>query len=185
MEAGTFGPAPGLPRPEGRDLRIFCALLRLIGEERWQGACYAASAILYILYRECGLDAALCVGEVGFGEIVTDHSWVELDRTVCDPAIHRGLCGQRLSPPVFRGRALHTAEPAPGRYGITRYGLGPVARSFPRVAVSDYMDRYPALEGGLWRYVAALGRAAGLEPDIPLLRAAYDRPAWQLRRGAG
>lgn len=191
MERNDCRTQPGLPAqcaesdPCGRDLRIFYGLLRLIRENRWQGACHAASAILYILYRECGMDAALCVGEVGFGEIVTDHSWVELDREICDPAIHCGPCGLCLSPPVFRGRELRTAGPAVGRYGIFRYGLGPVARSLPSTAVSEYMDRYPACEEGLWRYVTALGHAAGLDPDIGRLREKYDRPAWQYRRDGG
>ena len=132
-------------------------LMRYIEEHEWQGGCHAISSVLYVLLRECGVDAQLCIGEVRCGDLPTfDHSWA----TVADE-IYDLTCGisivsnTRIFGPVIAGVDVSTQEPTRVEYGIDGVGLDPQAEVVRKMRFGMYMDAYPESKNGLWDVVRA------------------------------
>lgn len=63
------------------------ASVELINEFDWAGACFATSAINYILLKEQGVVSTPRLGVVGIDGSIFDHAWIEIDDLIYDVAI--------------------------------------------------------------------------------------------------
>jgi hypothetical protein len=97
---------------------IFFALLDFIKFMNWRGACYPASVALTVLFREIGLNAVLCIGNVEFIDIRFTHSWVEVDGKIFDATIWMQGKHEVQNSPVVADRHLETGEKTTLLYGI-------------------------------------------------------------------
>jgi len=103
------------------DVRIansFCAMLELLLQTKWKGACHGTSTMFYVLLRELGYDANLCSGVISTNFWVTGHSWVELKGKVYDAACYFSAEDTPHLMPVFNGMSLDTMQATETAYGI-------------------------------------------------------------------
>ena len=111
---------------------VFFALLKIIDTLDWQGACYPTSAVLYVLFREMGLNAKLCVGNVASINGCITHSWVEVNDEIYDAAIWRQNYTMFQNAPVIASKHINTREDVTVLYGVDWIPLEP--------RVYDFMD---------------------------------------------
>jgi hypothetical protein len=157
-------------------------LLDFIHREDWQGACHASSTVLFSLLAAQGIEADICLGEVSFGKVYFDHSWVEVDGEIYDAAISNALVADLYFPPVFRGVDLSTAQPTVLRYGIpSGQGYDENAEWIRSVSVSDYMSMLPNHPQGLFGMVKLVGTAAGIRVNLATIRRYAGNAVWKER----
>lgn len=169
--------------PKGFKVRnSFCSLVDFIHREDWQGACHASTTVLFSLLSAQGIEADICLGEVCFGDIFFDHSWVEVDGEIYDAAISNTLVSGLFFPPVFRGIDLATAQPTELRYGIpSGQGYDASAEWIRSISVSEYMSAFPDHPQGLLGMAKAIGKSAGLRVNIATLEKCVSAAAWKER----
>ena len=203
IDALLYGADTILEKQPEKDLikRICSALLQHIFSppwdqgNMWTGACYATSAILYVLFCEIGLSPSPCIGVVSHPlGIKFDHSWIEVNGEVYDMAICCPLVGAMALPPVIRNRNAETGEFVQAIYGIKHdYGLDNGAIKILRKNIGAYMDGFsaflssnhpnytyifPEKVNGLWDIASDIGRIVGLTASVSLLRNKYGRDTW-------
>lgn len=141
-------------------VKAYFAVLKLISEEKWKGACHSSSSILYVMLKEYGINADLVIGEVKSAELVQpyDHSWIEIEGKVFDAAILEPLSNVKAHAPVFYSKNVTNQQEIDAKYGIKFLGLGMEAQQALNTNFVDYMDGFPA-EGGLWSVVESLSRS--------------------------
>lgn len=161
---------------------IFFSILKIIHEEKWEGACHATSAIMYVILNELKMNPQIYIGEVQYGNYIFDHSWIEIDNRVYDAAVSMGLNGNVMSPPIAADYSLGTLKKTDGKYGIKiGEGLAYPANQIKNMSISEYMNSFPNFDIGLWKIVNDIGIKLGLNFDIVVLREKYSTERWKVR----
>ncbi|MEC1261273.1 lasso peptide biosynthesis protein [Bacillus swezeyi] len=143
------------------------------------GSCHVSSAILFVILKELGYDAKLCLGVVRSGAFHFDHSWIEIDGKVYDSAINMGLQGVRMAEPVFAdyylesGQKMHDIEYGQEEGGTPDIGVATILK----IGFVRYMDDAPR-KNGLWSVVKKLGKEVHLKLNIQELRQKYRENQW-------
>lgn len=164
-------------------LRPYLALLNFIHASDWQGACHASCAVLYVLFREKGLDVQLCVGECKIGPHRFDHSWLTLDEFVFDAAISLPLDSGIPHAPTFNNVDLATGLTTNVEYGIgVDDNLDMFATGVAATPFLEYMSNFGGHKDGLWGLAKTIGDSAGLNLNVRLLREKYASTQWALKR---
>lgn len=162
--------------------RTLTVVLRYIEKRRWQGACHAVSAVIYVLLREQGVVAELCLGEVRRDRIVFNHSWIEIDGAVYDAAIVLTLDGEQFSAPVVRGADVQTGKASDVEYGFNSgQPDDPPTSMIRKTSFVAFLDGFPDHSYGLCGLAADLGLQLGLRLDVPELREKYADTRWLSR----
>jgi hypothetical protein len=166
-----------------RIARTMQAVYDLMEAVRWDGACHAISALMFVLLREQGVQATLRLGEVAFGDGHFDHSWIEINGAVFDVAIARPLDPVSGHSPVVGGRHVHDGQPTPLIYGAVS-GLPQDADAARRqnMQLGEYMDVFPEHPQGLWGVAVDVGAQLGLHASAHSLRQRYSHVEWSRRR---
>lgn len=151
----------------------FIHILAYIWLTGYQGACHSTSAALFIVLREQGLSPQLTVGEVGFGEMFFDHSWVELDGFIFDAAVSLPLPGGAApGGPVFASRSLDHTELTTLGYGDSS-GLGIGVDAKPAVERSLYEYSLIQPTPTIWSLASSVLAAMGRDVRVDTLKAKY------------
>lgn len=159
---------------------IFFSILKIMHKEKWEGACHATSSIMYVLLKELEMHPDLYIGEVKKGNIIFDHSWIQIDDKVYDAAISMGLEGRIISNPIIADYNIDTLKKVDVEYGVkTAEGLGYPANVIQNISIVDYMDKFPCYEDGLWKIVCDIGSELGINFDIAILRNKYSSVKWK------
>lgn len=171
---------------------IYFKLLNIIKKTDWQGGCHAISSIMYILFKEIGLNAVLCLGEVKYKNVVFDHSWVEVDNKIYDVAILNSLDNIKLYEPIINGFNISTKEKSEAIYGgAANQAQDYYANTVMKISIVDYMDGFPlkllfdkkmiddiknsydfSVEG-LWGFVIKTGKLVQLNLNVEQLKNKY------------
>lgn len=160
---------------------VSIAMLEIIKRKNWTGACHATSALMYIIYRECGVDVELCAGETKFGDFVFDHSWLEIDNKVYDMAIYAPLNNLvKASAPVVAGVNVQSLNLTQGRYGIYFEGLGGIGSFVINASIVDYFDSAP--DNMMWDMLRELANKANVTLDFNEVRTKYSSVKWTYKR---
>ncbi len=96
---------------------IYIAMLHIITELHWEGACHPSSSILYVLYKELGFNPTLKMGEVQIDHRYFDHSWVEIDGSIIDASLISPINKSLGLSPIFLDINLDTLENNQLTYG--------------------------------------------------------------------
>ena len=129
-----------------------------------------------------GVQSDICLGEVSFGSVYFDHSWVEVDGEIYDAAISNTLVVDLYCPPVFRGIDLSTAQPTVLRYGTpSGQGYDENALMIRSICVSDYMSMFPNHPHGLFGMTMLIGMAAGIYVNLDTIRRYAGSAVWKER----
>lgn len=162
--------------------KTLSVVLRFIDRTGWQGACHAASAVVYLLLCEQSVKAELCLGEAQHENIVFNHSWIEIDGEVYDVAIVQTLDGASRSAPVVKGINVETGQPADILYGVhSGQPDDPYAAMLRKTSFVDFLDGFPDHPSGLWGLAADLGGPLGLRLDSAGLRERHADSRWVSR----
>lgn len=162
--------------------KTYCAVLDFIHSNDWQGACHGSSAVLAVLLAAQGLQPILCLGEVCYGDIYFDHSWVEIDGEIFDAAISKTLIHGFAFPPVFRSHDLSSMLVTKLRYGKpSGQGYDSSAMWIRNTTVSDYMRAFPEHPDGLWGIAKAIGKTANIRATLASLKGYSDVLQWTER----
>ncbi len=130
---------------------ILIDLYKYMIEKEWIGACHATVSVLYVILKEEGFNPKLCIGEVKKGNIIFDHSWIELDNKVIDLAISMTLNnGEPMNSPVILDTNIDSLNKHEIIYGIDGNGLDIEALIALNSSFNDYMDNFPFHNDGLW-----------------------------------
>ncbi|MPM65084.1 hypothetical protein SDC9_111976 [bioreactor metagenome] len=159
---------------------IFFEMLKFIRKENWQGACHASSSVMYVLFKEIGLNPTLYVGEVRSENLSNpfDHSWIEIDDKIVDAAIFLGLNNFQAHAPILLNYNIDTVKLTASEYGIHYLGLDNVAQPLLSMPVVKYMDGFPSRPNGLWDIVAEVASSAGIKLDMQTIREKYVKAVW-------
>lgn len=179
----SFAERHAVKNPTGFKVRTtFCALLDFIHHEGWQGACHASSTVFYSLLAAQGIDSDMCLGEVSFGDVYFDHSWVEVNGEICDAAISNTLVSDVYFPPVFRGLDLSTAKPTLLRYGTpSAQGYDESAQWIRSISVLEYMGGFPNHPRGLFGITKMIAKSARIKVNLATVEKYASRAAWKER----
>lgn len=180
--------------PQNQEIStIYLGILDIIEKLNWEGACHATSSIMYILFKEIGLNPKLCIGEVCYNNLYFDHSWIELDNNIYDVSVYKELNGVKISEPIINGYNVKTKEKCKLVYGGNRiYNIDDYANRAMKISFIDYLnsfkleyiaterqiqsiddDIYDFSKEGLWGFVSSIGNRIGLDCDIELLKEKY------------
>lgn len=162
---------------------IFFSILEIIQNEKWEGACHATAAIMYVLFNELRMESQLCIGEVQYGDYIFDHSWIEINGRVYDAAVYMGLRGLLMSEPIIAGYNIDTLKKTEGKYAVSSVGGGLdfPAKVIKDKSISEYVDDFPFHEDGLWGMVSNIGVKVGIDIDVIELRKKYLSEGWKLK----
>lgn len=154
-------------------------LLEYIQINKWQGACHASCAALYVALNELGFSPILCAGEADADDFIFDHSWIELDGKIIDVAIAFPLTNVQTSNVVLFGKDIFTKAPSRIVYGTSRgRGLDADANIATTIPFTMYMNNFPDAPNGLWSVVEYLLQR---KIDIGAMRVKYASTKWQFR----
>jgi hypothetical protein len=168
--------------PTGFKVRnTYCVLLDFIHREDWQGACHASSTVFFSLLAAQGIESDICLGEMSFGKVYFDHSWVEVNGEIYDTAISNTLLSDVYFPPVFRGLDLSTIQPTLLRYGTSGQGYDENAQWIRSVSVPDYMSRFPNHPQGLFGITKLIAKSAGIRVNLATVEKCAARATWKER----
>jgi hypothetical protein len=171
--------------PNGfKTFNLFSSLLDFIHREDWQGACHASTTVLGSLLAVQGVTAEICLGEVCYGTVYFDHSWVEVDGSIYDAAISNTLIEGLYFPPVFRDIDLSSNLPTELKYGVpSGQGYDDNAQLIRGISVTDYMNAFPNHPQGLFGIAKQIGKSAGLQQlTISKLEKCASQITWKERR---
>lgn len=157
-------------------------LMFYLEKESWCGACYASSAILFVVLSELGLTPTLCIGETrsfatkrievdnypmlakllnpnynvtGYTKFF-DHAWITVNDKIIDLACAMGLDDLPVNAPVIFDIDIYSGEKyklEDINYGLYHSGLNDESKFIIESSFAEYMDNYPALRNGLWDIV--------------------------------
>lgn len=160
-------------------IKPFFSILKFIHKSDWQGACHASSAILYILFKEKGINAELYIGECQNGLIAFDHSWVEMEGKVFDAAISNTLVQGIAFPPVYYDIDLNTGDIKSTKYGVvTGQGYDSSVQMVKQVPFGDYMSGFPDYKNGLWGMLKDISGNAGMNLNVAKIKQKYHTTKW-------
>lgn len=170
--------------PRGAEIVRTCfAVLRLIQQKHWQGACHATTGVLHVLLLAQGVESRPCVGEARTPAFFFDHSWIEIDGAPYDMAVALPLDPSPPMPPVVKGVDVETGTPTVIQYGV-RSGIGDYAPAtfVKSMSFVGYMDGFPDHRHGLWDVAADLGATLGLRLQVAQMRSAHADTSWLIRQ---
>lgn len=167
---------------QGADVvkNVFYKMYEIQGREKWEGACHATSALMYIALKEAGIPVHLCLGQVEgpakCGWMSFDHSWIEVDNKVIDIAINSGLNGIVNSEPILYGKQIYSLKESEFIYGIPIKNLKQVALKITEMSITQYMN------GGnrLWNILEEICNYAGVNFDIEMMKKRYNDEYWKI-----
>ena len=169
------------PLEEAESIKsISFAVLDFIRRRNWVGACHATSAVMWILYKEFGVDAKLYLGEVKFDNSVFDHSWIEIDGAVYDLAISAPLLPLKISDPIVNGVDIGTLKPTHGEYGIYHNGLDNIGSHVLQLSVIEYMNGDP--NNLLWKILNEIAVKVGRPLNKDEITNKYSSARWEYKR---
>ena len=161
-------------------INTFFEILEFIHKNRWEGACHATSAILFILLKEQGIDAKLYIGECQYRSFVFDHSWVEINGEVVDAAISKTWIQGKSFPPVLRNIDLDTGEKTKIVYGVhSGQGYAQFASTIRDLPLYMYMDIFPYHPKGLWGFAKEIGTRIGIKTNLEKMKGKYCLTKWE------
>lgn len=159
--------------------------LSCINEHNWSGACFATSAINFILLSELGIKSELCLGvfsstsEDIFGIAKLrqyDHAWLEIDDRVYDVAITSGL---HINFPrsIVPIEGIRGNPPSCFKYGVNvDLDDGLYETISP---LSNFMAMSPSFSSiTYWELASILGKKIDLELDSKYLKSKYSKIPW-------
>lgn len=157
----------------------FEAVLTYIWRNKKPGACHDSSAVLFILLSELNLSPQLFIGEV-MAHRPFDHSWVEIDKKVIDPAVSypqpKSKGGEHVGGPVFLGIDLDTCDVSKLIYGNpSLHGLDSPADFIETLNLDEYSQYIEDEDGSesVWAMAKRIGNTIGLELNEAVLRSKY------------
>lgn len=153
---------------------VLCNLLKYLKASPYgMGACHTSSSVLQVALTELGFNPRLCIGEVKIPSfsLVFDHSWIELDTKVIDLAISMPLptLPFHLDPIILVTRD-QLKQKGIAEYGILKNGLNFTAKQIFNQPFSEYMDKFPGEQDGLWSVV---NKVLDTKENITTLRKKY------------
>ena len=152
--------------PDGEVLlRTFEVVLRYLVDNGLWGACHDSSAVLYMLLLEQGVKAELIIGEVHAEGMYFDHSWVEVDGLIYDPAVGfpRTEDGKYVGPSVFASRELAGLQVTTLGFGaVSPSGLRKTAQEVATFDLKRYEKGQPA-GTGIWDVAPRLAAKLGMK----------------------
>lgn len=151
-------------------LAVFKTALRFTWDTHLSGACHNMSAAMYVVLKELGLNATLCIGEVKAGTRLFDHSWVEFESKVFDVALSYPLehpSTRLIGGPTFFHTDLNTGKPTTLNYGVkSHHGMDEIARYVYSMSLADFADlqKNDGVDDIMlvWSIASHLARSAGL-----------------------
>ncbi len=164
---------------ENQTIKSYFSVIGHIHKHDWLGACHATSAILHIMLSEKGESSSLYIGECKNGNIIFDHSWVEIDGHVFDAAISNTLIQNVSFPPVYWGNDLNNGKRTNTEYGISSgEGYDTQAAEIKNTSFGQYMDAFPNHKDGLWGVAKEIASLAGLNLNMRRLKEKYSLTEW-------
>jgi len=152
---------------------IYIAMLHIIVELDWEGACHPSSSILYILYKELGFNPTLKMGEVQIDHRYFDHSWVEIDGSIIDASLISPINKSLGLNPIFLDINLDTLEHHQLTYGaVSSLGLSEFTEIIYHRPFHKYMNPFP-WGLGKWAYVEAISNYLELGINVHSLLSKY------------
>jgi hypothetical protein len=97
---------------------VFSSIIDLTLKIDWKGACHESCGAIHILLNESGINNSWCIGEVKFGNIYFDHSWIEINDEIYDISICNTLLPDVISGPVIRGLDIENNKPTTALYSV-------------------------------------------------------------------
>lgn len=163
-------------------LTTFLGLLTFLHQFDWQGACHASSAVFATLLGHQGLEVTVCLGEVSYGKIYFDHSWIEVDGKIYDVAISNTLIEGFAFPPVFCNTDLSTRKPTELMYGNpSGQGYDASASWIRNTSIAEYMGMFQGHPHGLFGIAHVVGRSIGLKLSVDEIRKQAHKLVWTER----
>ena len=160
---------------------VISRLNSYIKENKWQGACHASCAALYVALVELGFSPTLCAGEVDAKDFIFDHSWIELDGKIIDIAVASTLNDYNISNVVVFGTDIFTKKQTSLVYNTPRgRGLDLDANMATGIPFCIYMDNFPDAPKGLWSVVENI---LGHNLDLSVMHEKYRGTKWRVGKG--
>ena len=159
------------PTPHGEAVAsTFVAVLNMLDELDWQGACRASSAILHVALKHQGISTSIAMGEAAVARHAFDHSWVVLREGILDAAITIPERPEFALPPTILGLDGETMQTPRIVYGITSgQPIGPDASLVLGLPFYNFME----LELNLWAATASILARVGSMVEWQELRALH------------
>jgi len=117
---------------------------------------------MHILLSESGYNSIVKIGEVRIGNLVFDHSWIELDGKVLDVAIMNTLQDGIMFPPVFFGNSVASGKEVNYEYGVSN-ALDEIARRVLDMSIGRYIMEGESI--GSIEIMKDISSKAGFEYD--------------------
>ncbi|MED5100739.1 hypothetical protein AB1L07_18045 [Niallia alba] len=117
---------------------------------------------MHILLSESGYNSIVKIGEVRIGNLVFDHSWIELDGKVLDVAIMNTLQDGIMFPPVFFGNSVASGMEVNYEYGVSN-ALDEIARRVLDMSIGRYIMEGESI--GSIEIMKDISSKAGFEYD--------------------
>lgn len=144
-------------------LKVYTAALKWIVDNNYGGGCHDTSAAMYMVLRECGILADLCIGEVKTGDHFFDHSWVEVRGTIYDAAVCVPNPGGKTHPAVYASVDLQTGLASALVYGASSpTGYDDHTKFVVTDTIAEYASKARPGSVRLWDIAKAFGAGADL-----------------------
>lgn len=163
---------------ESKFKKAYLALFKYVVINRWQGACHASSAILFVVCKLLGIDAKLCVGEAGLYGGAFDHSWVEINNKVFDIAIAMPLNSDFTRGPVFDGFDLTNQIESDVLYGVYFSGLSDETKTIVSNNLYTYFKSSP--NNFLYNVLEHICKEANISINIDSLKEKLKKWTWEI-----
>lgn len=163
---------------ESKFKKAYLALFKYVVINRWQGACHASSAILFVVCKLLGIDAKLCVGEAGLYGGAFDHSWVEINNKVFDVAIVMPLNIDFARGPIFDGFDLTNQIDSDVSYGVYFSGLCDETKTIANNNLYTYFKSSP--DNRLFVVLKNVCNEAKISFQIDLLENKLKKWGWEV-----
>lgn len=173
-------------------ITIYFELLKIVELSDWKGGCHSISLMLYILLKEIGVNAELCIGEVKVNDIIFDHSWVEVNNEIFDIAISNPLDSVFSHNPVFMGHDINNNNKITALYGVNsnfprdsnRINVSTwstlsyiedftLDKIFDDLKIEELKYSYDFEACGLWGFISHISKLLDLNFDISQMRLKY------------
>lgn len=167
---------------QGSDIvkKVFYKMYEIQKREKWQGACHAISALMYIALKEADIPVHLCLGQVegplNCGWMSFDHSWIEIDNKVIDIAISNGLNGIVNSEPILYGKQIYSLKESEFIYGVPVKNFEHVALKILGTSITQYMNG----GNGLWNILEEMCDYADISFEKRRMKNFYSDKYWEI-----
>jgi hypothetical protein len=162
--------------PNGQILKtIFSSVLDLTVLNNWKGACHESCGAIHILLNENAIQNTWCIGEAKVGNVIFDHSWIEIDSEIYDISICRPLQPAIENGPVIRGVDIDSNLPTTTLYGVVSgkpdHPMTTAVKSMPLSAYLLNSPLHPTI--GTWALIDNVSKHMKKMLSIPALIVKY------------